>query len=216
MYKVVTHPTNYDKIYLSTGGKTCISLGDIHSGTFKDLNRIAIYFTLTCFMAIIKHDGFRDWRLMFLWTRAPGCIVSVAQNRSFHLFKISPLSPCLCSFFFFKVKGKLGGGGVNKMNPHQTKGTRTALQPRIVSEWMIIWLISEINNNNCLSLLIRALNSKWNPSAELQRAGLKHRTQFWVEKKETQLYIAEIHVGMLNLGEQGISETFRIFKAGLG
>lgn len=36
---------------------------------------------------------------------------------------------------------------------------------------MIIWLISEINNNNCLSLLIRALNSKWNPSAEFQQAG---------------------------------------------
>lgn len=36
---------------------------------------------------------------------------------------------------------------------------------------MIIWLISEINNNNCLSLLIRALNSKWNPSAEFQKAG---------------------------------------------
>lgn len=58
------------------------------------------------------------------------------------------------------------------MNLHYTKGTKwTDFQPWIVSKWMIIWLISEINNNNCLSLLIRALNSKWNSSAEFQWAG---------------------------------------------
>lgn len=69
------------------------------------------------------------------------------------------------------------------MNPRYTKGTkRTDSQPWTVSKWVIIWLISEINNNNCLSLLIRALNSKWNPSAEFQQAGFT-RLSSEVEKR---------------------------------
>lgn len=90
------------------------------------------------------------------------------------LFFNSPLlTPYLCPSFkqssrFCKGKEK----EKNQMNPHYTKGTKwTDFQPWIVSKWMIIWLISGINNNNCLSLLIRALNSKWNSSAEFQRAG---------------------------------------------
>lgn len=90
---------------------------------------------------------------------------------SLSFFNSPILSPYLyCSFnkaaVFVKERGE------NKMNPHYTKGTKwTDFQPWIVSKWMIIWLISEINNNNCLSLLIRLLHSKWNSSAEFQRAG---------------------------------------------
>ena len=53
---------------------------DIHSGTFKDLNRTAIYFALTCFMVIIKHYVFGDRKVMFLLTLAPGCIIFTAQK----------------------------------------------------------------------------------------------------------------------------------------
>lgn len=81
------------------------------------------------------------------------------------------------------------------MNPHYIKGTkRTDFQPWIVSKWMIIWLISEINNNNCLSLLIRVLNSKWNSSAEFQWGDFTAQDSVPSWKKETWLYFVGAHV----------------------
>lgn len=59
---------------------------------------------------------------------------------------------------------------------------------------MIIWLISEINNNNCLSLLIRALNSKWNPSAEFQKAGFAAQDSALSWKKRDYLYLEDAYM----------------------
>lgn len=58
---------------------------------------------------------------------------------------------------------------------------------------MIIWLISEINNNNCLSLLIRALSSKRHSSAEFQGAGFTAKDSVLSWKKETWLYLGGAH-----------------------
>lgn len=116
---------------------------------------------------------------------------------------------------FCKEKGK------NNLNLNYIKGTKwTDFQPRIVSKWMIIWLISEINNNNCLSLLIRTLNSKWNSSAEFQWAGFTAQDLgvHWGEKKKTQLYLAGVHcVNPRNQKSKGNEGGFRICKGdGLG
>lgn len=177
MIKYIWHQKKVKELHISS---------DIHSSTFKDLNRTAIHFALTCFMVIIKRYVFRDWKVMVLWT--PGS--SLHYLHSSEIISLSSLisssHPYLCPHLKQSSRFCKGNEKKNKLNESILhKGHKmNRFQPWIVSKWMIIWLISEINNNNCLSLLIRALNSKWNSSAELWAGFTAQDSEFWVEEKQ--------------------------------